>query len=92
MIFYYTTKYDFPVTNHLKNITEDNIGWIRGAMSDELPFEAEIWRKADEVDVAFIIPAIYSEYDKINPYDTVENERMAKGITYYTNESILLLI
>lgn len=45
MVFYYTTKYDFPVTNHFENVSDDNIGWIRGVMSDELPFEAEIWKK-----------------------------------------------
>lgn len=91
MVFYYTTKYDFPVTNHLVNVSKDNIGWIRGVMSDELPFEAEIWRKGAEVDVAFIIPAIYSEDDKINPYDTAKNKKIAKenkdkGISYYTGE------
>lgn len=92
MVFYYTTKYDFPVTNHFENVSDDNIGWIRGVMSDELPFEAEIWKKDEEVDVAFIIPAIYSEDDKINPYDTTNNERIAKeskvkGITYYTDQA-----
>ena len=45
MVFYYTTKYDFPVTNHSKNISDGNIGWIRGVMADELPFEAEKWQK-----------------------------------------------
>ena len=76
MVFYYTTKYDFPVTNHTINISDGNIGWIRGVMADELPFEAEKWQKGDEVDVGFIIPAIYSEDSPVNPYDTTKNERI----------------
>lgn len=91
MVFYYTTKYDFPVTNHLKNVSGGNIGWIRGVMSDELPFEAEMWQKGDAVDVGFIIPAIYSDNSSINPYDTSQNEKIAKenkakGISYFSRE------
>lgn len=92
MVFYYTTKYDFPVTNHSKNISDGNIGWIRGVMADELPFEAEKWQKGDEVDVGFIIPAIYSEDSPVNPYDTTKNESIAKenkdkGISYFSGET-----
>lgn len=76
MVMYYTTKYDFPVTNHNLKVNEENIGWIRGIMSDDLPFEAEKWQKGKEVDVCFIIPAIYSEDDDINPYDTTEKEKL----------------
>lgn len=73
MVPYYTTKYEFPVTNHILGITEENTGWIRGIMADDLPFEAEMWEKGDETDVAFIIPAIYLDILALKLRDSSKN-------------------
>lgn len=91
MVFYYTTKYDFPVTNRVEGVNENNIGWIKGIMSDELPFEAELWKKDGETDVCFLIPSIYLDDGKINPYDTsakkkAYKERKEQGIIEYVTE------
>jgi len=35
-------KYEFPVCNHTKDLSEENIGYTIGVTSDGVPFEAEI--------------------------------------------------
>ena len=80
---YMTTTYDFPVSNHIKCVDKRNLGFVRGIMEYDIPFEAEIWKAKDELNIAFILPSVFDVSDgenetekSFNPYDTTEREAL----------------
>ena len=40
---YCSCDYDFPICNHTKCVSEENLGYMRGVTFDGIPFEAEIF-------------------------------------------------
>lgn len=82
---YMITTYDFPVTNHTQGVDRRNLGFIRGIMEYDIPFEAEIWKSKDELNIAFIVPSILDIADDgaekgFNPYDTTDKEALYKRL------------
>lgn len=59
---YILTSRPFPVCNHVKDITKNNIGFAQGVFSDGTPFEAELWTDSNGgKTLTVVIPAFYEE-------------------------------
>lgn len=51
----------FPICNHNKYISTENIGYVQGMLYEGLPFEAELWKDGKEINLTFVIPYIELE-------------------------------
>lgn len=59
---YYEARYPFPICNHVKELSANNLGYTQGIMSNGVPFEAELWKSKNSVNVSFVLPElIFSE-------------------------------
>ena len=70
------TDKPFPVTNHTRDINQNNLGWIRGITDDGYPFEAEHWIEDETEGLDIIMPIIHereesapNEEDAIVPFN-----------------------
>lgn len=59
---YILTCCPFPVCNHVKDITKNNIGFAQGVFSDGIPFEAELWTDSNGgKTLTVVMPAFHEE-------------------------------
>lgn len=56
---YVESIYTFPICNHTREVSANNIGYSQGIMCNGIPFEAELWKCADSLNVSFVLPQIY---------------------------------
>ena len=63
---YCACNYDFPLCNHTKCVSEENLGYMRGVTFDGIPFEAEIFESGDILGLSVIMPQIYERTYKSN--------------------------
>lgn len=74
----------FPICNHTKNISSDNLGYMQGILEDGTPFEAELWKNEAGLNVSFVLPD--------NSPDRKELPKMSDGnISYFRNEVKLIV-
>lgn len=60
---YSISEWEFPVCNHTECLKEHNLGYVKGLLKDNRPFEAELYYGEGEYFIAVIIPVI-DEYFK----------------------------
>lgn len=72
--------YDFPVCNHTKGISFENIGYTQGYMNYGVPFEAEIFTDNDnEITLGVILPVLEAIEGKGNSRRNQKSVANAKG-------------
>lgn len=85
---------DFPVCNHVRGITENNVGYVTGIMNDGTPFEAGLSREMGSdgmfEEVSVYIP-IKNEITKKFRKRTEKTKRNSdtSDIAYFENEAIV---
>lgn len=65
----------------LSNLSEENIGYAYGVISDGCPFMAELWKYGNNQDVAFYLPVI-DEFMKLKGKPLINKETGTKTFSY----------
>lgn len=80
---FFESTFDFPICNHTKEATEQNIGYTQGIMSDGTPFEAELWTNENEHQISVVMPVLA---EKDMSAVTVQNQMQCENVIGFHNE------
>ena len=85
---YYTSSYDYPICNHTDEVTDDNLGYVKGITAGGVPFEAELFEKDENMTMAVILPAIFTDAYEGEDDGELSDENTSITAMHYEMESV----
>ena len=61
---FYQAISGFPICNHTKYVSKDNLGYVQGVLKNGVPFEAELWKNATSLNMSVVLPEQFDISDK----------------------------
>ena len=61
---FYQAISGFPICNHTKCVSKDNLGYVQGVLKNGVPFEAELWKNATSLNMSVVLPEQFDVSDK----------------------------